>query len=318
MSTPSGTDDLPQQIDQLRDALATCPSPAAAQTATLALLAPPTNQPSAERRSALIAIAARLAQSEPDWVATVGVLANSIALAGNPAPADFVTATALAEQLGTQQVAATRATVDEVLGTGSHLPIATSVYASLSDEQQITGSLANSGMDPSAARDIARRCVASAFHLALADVAPSVGTRPASAEEFLEKWDQADLNGRRELLSTVAAFPWAPLTKGIVGLAGTRNRPLLAQQLEHAITMFRRRSEEAERRAVADELKRLVTLTGLSQRDFAEMIGTSGSRFSTWVNGHVVPATTTVVRIRRTAATLARQRSREAEIPWGW
>lgn len=64
----------------------------------------------------------------------------------------------------------------------------------------------------------------------------------------------------------------------------------------------RRRAESAERRAVADELTRLLQESGLGAERFAARCGTSRSRLSTYLSGRVVPRATFLVRARRVAA----------------
>jgi predicted XRE-type DNA-binding protein len=58
---------------------------------------------------------------------------------------------------------------------------------------------------------------------------------------------------------------------------------------------------DSERQEVASEVRDLVARAGLSQQDFAERIGTSRSRLSTYMSGKVVPSATLIVRMRRAA-----------------
>jgi transcriptional regulator with XRE-family HTH domain len=52
---------------------------------------------------------------------------------------------------------------------------------------------------------------------------------------------------------------------------------------------------------VAAEIRNLVDGSGLSRQDFAERIGMSRSRLSTYISGRVVPSAALMVRIRRVA-----------------
>ena len=58
---------------------------------------------------------------------------------------------------------------------------------------------------------------------------------------------------------------------------------------------------ESERADVASEVKALVARSGMSNQDFAERIGTSRSRLSTYMSGKVVPSAALMVRMRRVA-----------------
>jgi transcriptional regulator with XRE-family HTH domain len=56
---------------------------------------------------------------------------------------------------------------------------------------------------------------------------------------------------------------------------------------------------------MAAEIRDLVSESGLSAQDFAERIGTSRSRLSTYMSGKVVPSATLMIRMRRVGGALA-------------
>ena len=58
---------------------------------------------------------------------------------------------------------------------------------------------------------------------------------------------------------------------------------------------------DSEQADVASEVRDLVGRSGLSKQDFAERIGTSRSRLSTYMSGKVVPSAALMVRMRRVA-----------------
>ena len=63
----------------------------------------------------------------------------------------------------------------------------------------------------------------------------------------------------------------------------------------------RKLAADSERADVASEVQALVARSGMSKQDFAERIGTSRSRISTYTSGKVVPSATLMVRTRRVA-----------------
>ena len=65
------------------------------------------------------------------------------------------------------------------------------------------------------------------------------------------------------------------------------------------MTRARELAIDSEREEVASEVRDLVARSGLSKQDFAERIGTSRSRLSTYMSGKVVPSATLIVRMRR-------------------
>jgi hypothetical protein len=64
------------------------------------------------------------------------------------------------------------------------------------------------------------------------------------------------------------------------------------------------------RRTRASEVRVLVTRSGLSKPEFAERIGTSRSRLSTYMSGKVVPSATLMVRMQRLAHHASERTSR--------
>ena len=71
--------------------------------------------------------------------------------------------------------------------------------------------------------------------------------------------------------------------------------------LEGVVTRARKLATESERADVASEVQALVARSGMSKQNFAERIGTSRSRLSTYISGKVVPSATLMVRMRRVA-----------------
>jgi len=60
--------------------------------------------------------------------------------------------------------------------------------------------------------------------------------------------------------------------------------------LEGVVARARKLAADSERADVASEVQTLVARSGLSRQDFAERIGTSRSRLSTYMSGQVVPS----------------------------
>ncbi len=132
----------------------------------------------------------------------------------------------------------------------------------------------------------------------------------ASPEDPVETWpfegiltaiERGTLPDWRRLVRAIADDPWGPVSRQ-VDEALRISRPYgTAVLLETAIADARRVAAESERDEVAATIKDLVKRSGLSQREFAERIGTSASRLSTYLSGRVTPSATLMVRMRRTA-----------------
>ena len=108
-------------------------------------------------------------------------------------------------------------------------------------------------------------------------------------EEVAWTWDNGGLRAWRGQVAIIASNPWAPYGNELKELALAANRPAPVHAIEEAVKVYRSRFERRERELVAREIRQLVAMSGLSQREFAAMAGTSASRLSTYVNGLVTP-----------------------------
>lgn len=101
------------------------------------------------------------------------------------------------------------------------------------------------------------------------------------------------------LTRAIDADPWGVVARQVEDYLSYESPYSVGPLLDRAIARARRQAEEAERAAVADEVRRLVTDSGLTTAEFASRIGTSRSRLSTYRSGRVVPSATMMHRMRR-------------------
>ena len=247
---------------------------------------------------------------EDGWAITVGAMANMIGLIHFSEPADFIAASRLAKRYGHRRVAAVQATIDELLGTGQALPVATRMVMVLSLTDWVAEKLTDTGMSKIDATEIAERCYQVGFWLVLTDVDPSrPGPILRTVEEVVWTWDNGGLRAWRAQVAIIAANPWAPYGNELKELSLAANKPAPAHAIDEAVKVYRSRFERRERELVAREIRQLVAMSGLSQREFAAMAGTSASRLSTYVNGLVTPSATMMVRIRRVSGLVQTRRA---------
>lgn len=122
--------------------------------------------------------------------------------------------------------------------------------------------------------------------LAAIDADRSAGTGdPASA------WGAA--------LGALADGPWSPDPQGLDAQIGAWADDRVVLALDELRWASQEREAGRERSAVAAEIRRVVDESGLSQRAFAQRIGTSASRLSTYLNGRVTPSATMMLRVKR-------------------
>jgi DNA-binding transcriptional regulator YiaG len=127
-------------------------------------------------------------------------------------------------------------------------------------------------------------------------------------EGILAAVERGTLPDWRRLAKAIQSDPWGPVAQQVLE-AVRLSRPYgTTELLEGVVSRARRLAADSERRTVAAEVRRLVSGSGLSQHDFADRIGTSRSRLSTYMSGKVVPSAALLVRMRRVARSRAAAR----------
>jgi len=111
--------------------------------------------------------------------------------------------------------------------------------------------------------------------------------------------ERGGLSDWRRLGAAVRADPWGPVARTVEEVL-THSRPFgVAEAMERVIARARRAAEEDERRAVAEEVRRVIERSGMSRAEFASRVGTSASRLSTYATGKVVPSAALMLRMER-------------------
>ncbi|MCW5569771.1 MAG: helix-turn-helix transcriptional regulator [Steroidobacteraceae bacterium] len=105
-------------------------------------------------------------------------------------------------------------------------------------------------------------------------------------------WDRIAAELRRQPYGAVARLLEDEVINAV---SHDGERELFRQVLARA----RRRSEQDAKVEVVKRLRSLLARSGLSQRDFAAQLGTSASRFSTYLNGKVTPGADLLIRAER-------------------
>ena len=131
-------------------------------------------------------------------------------------------------------------------------------------------------------------------------------------EGILAAVERGTLPDWRRLAAVVRADPWGPVAQQVLE-AVRLSRPYgTAELLEGVVDRARKLAADSEREDVASEVRSLVGRSGLSKQDFAERIGTSRSRLSTYMSRKVVPSAALMVRMRRVALRASAAATRDA------
>lgn len=242
----------------------------------------------------------------PDCRLRAAVFANVVAVVALGDAEDFAATVGLARRIGHQRLARMQSEIDDQLRVGPGLPVATAATLELARSTHIEHTLRRAGRPAAEAGVVAERCYNAAFWLLMVDVdAADVAPLPESADDFRVVIEKQGVAEWRRLLATIASNPWGPEVTRLHELAVEADLPAPAQAIEWCAKVYRKRFEESERLEVAKEIRRLVAISGCSQRQFAQFVGTSPSRLSTYVNGLVTPSAAMMLRISRAAHALA-------------
>lgn len=132
----------------------------------------------------------------------------------------------------------------------------------------------------------------------------------SSPDDPVETWpfegimaavERGTLPDWRRLSAAIKADPWGPVAQQVLEAVRISHPYGTTELLQGVISRARQDAADSERGQVAAEIRSLVADSGLSRQDFADRIGTSRSRLSTYMSGKVVPSASLMVRIRRVA-----------------
>ncbi len=133
------------------------------------------------------------------------------------------------------------------------------------------------------------------------DVDPSDPVSTWPMEAVLTAVERGSLRDWRRIVHTVRADPWGPLARRLEDALSLVQPYGTAVLLRRALERARADAEAAERAEVARRVRAAWQASGMTQAAFAEAIGTSPSRLSTYLRGRVAPASPLLVRMERVA-----------------
>lgn len=124
-------------------------------------------------------------------------------------------------------------------------------------------------------------------------------------EALVATLERGGVRDWRPVLAEIRRQPWGPVARSIESyLAYSEDRAIVAL-FTRAISVARDAAQERERSLVANRVRQHLRASGLTSAEFAERIGTSASRFSTYLSGKVTPSAALMIRMEECAATTA-------------
>ena len=120
-------------------------------------------------------------------------------------------------------------------------------------------------------------------------------------EGILAAIDRGSLSHWRRIADAVRADPWGPAAADLEQAVTIVEDVGVAATLSRALAHARAANEADAREEVRRRLNALVKDSGLTAAQFAQRLGTSASRMSTYLTGKVVPSAALLVRAEKIA-----------------
>jgi hypothetical protein len=133
------------------------------------------------------------------------------------------------------------------------------------------------------------------------DASPTDDVATWPYEAIVEVIDRGLVPDWQPLLAEFHRAPWGPVARRVERYLTYREPDGVGTFFTLAIEHARDHTARSERDAVAALVRAAVERSGLTSAAFAELVGTSASRLSTYMSGKVTPSAAMLVRIQRAA-----------------
>ena len=133
------------------------------------------------------------------------------------------------------------------------------------------------------------------------DASPTDDVRTWPYEALVTVIDRGLVGDWRPIFAELRRSPWGRVARRVGHYLSYREPDGVSALFALAIERARVDADEADRAEVASRVRAAVASSGLTNRDFALLVGTSASRLSTYLNGKVTPSAAMLVRIERAA-----------------
>jgi len=134
------------------------------------------------------------------------------------------------------------------------------------------------------------------------DASPSDDVRTWPYEALVTALDRGLVPDWQPIFAEIRRSPWGPVARRVERYLSYREPDGVGVLFALAIDRARAAAEAAERAEAAARVRAAVARSGLTKSRFAELIGTSASRLSTYLSGTVTPSAAMLMRIERAAS----------------
>lgn len=128
-------------------------------------------------------------------------------------------------------------------------------------------------------------------------------------EALVSTLERGTVRHWRPVLTEIRRRPWGSVARSLERYVGYTEERALAALLRRAIDDARESAQKREREEVAERVRSCIARSGRSAVEFAELIGTSASRLSTYQSGKVTPSAALMLRMEEYADECAERRA---------
>jgi hypothetical protein len=131
------------------------------------------------------------------------------------------------------------------------------------------------------------------------DASPTDDVRTWPYEALVTVIDRGLVPDWQPVFAEVRRSPWGWVARRVERYLAYREPDGVSELFSLAIAQARADAERDDRREAAGRVREAVARSGLTNARFAEMVGTSASRLSTYASGKVTPSAAMLLRIER-------------------
>ena len=113
----------------------------------------------------------------------------------------------------------------------------------------------------------------------------------------------------QRVAAAIERDPWREVAADVLAYLSYEQPYGVGPLMTSVIKAARARAQDEDKAAVAARVRELISQSGLTRRAFADAVGTSATRLSTYCTGSVTPSAALVWRMERTSASRAAHRS---------
>lgn len=133
------------------------------------------------------------------------------------------------------------------------------------------------------------------------EASPDDDVRTWPYEALVTTIDRGLVADWQPIFAELRRSPWGKVARRVERYLSYREPDGVSTLFQLAIEHVRVARNGADRAEVAARVRDAVTRSGLTKAAFAQLVGTSPSRLSTYLSGKVTPSASLLVRIERAA-----------------